>query len=327
MSQFKTVLYGAQFFTFTTRGGTLLELHGNLVSWTDRLAIRIANHEYLKRDGGECEPMGAAQGRWSFRCCLIGPDLALLYRNIQNTIRKEPRGQMVHPRLGNVRVACEGLHSQEAPENAIDVLEFSIDFVEDAVDTAISDDVNVGPSVRARQVADALSLATSAVSTIVTERIANEIYTAVTSAMNAFTTMGNRFQETALAAADAGLPDLTLGTLLERVATKRDEAIVALNKVLTKTLEADVSLVDARTAVYVAYAACVQLLQAVLASLPGLVKYTVPTAQPLTTVLVNVYGSDARARRQDVYRYNRIPTPYWIPGGTVLQLIAPKVRQ
>lgn len=327
MSQFQTVLTGADFFSFTTRGGTTLELHGALISWTNRVGIRLANYEYLKRDGGEADPMGAAQARFGYRCCFIGPDVALLGRNVINTVRREPKGQVVDPRLGTIRAACEGVHCSESPESAIDYWEFTIDFVEDSVDTAISDDVDVGPSVRARQVVAASELARTAIDLIVSERIASSVYAALVAAGVEYSTLTDRFADAALAAADAGLPDLTLDTLLGRVADKRDEVVLALNATLPYTREPDVSLVGSRTAVYMAYAGCVQLLQAVQSRLPQLIEHTVATAEPLTTTLVRVYGKDARQMRQDFYRYNRIPTPYWIPAGTKLRLIAPKVRQ
>lgn len=327
MSQFKTVLFGAQFFTFTTKGGAALELHGQLLGWTDKAAIRIANHEYLKRDGGECEPMGAAQERYSFRCCYIGPDLSILYRNVKATVKKEPRGQLVHPRLGKIDVACEGVHASENPEAAIDYLDFTIDFVENAVDTTVTQEIDIGPSMRARQVRDAISLATSAVSTIISERIANTIYAAATTAVADFTTTIDRFRQDAEETANSSTPNLSLGTLLGRCAEKRDAAIVAVNKVITKTLQSDVSLVPARHAIYIAYAAAVQLYNAVLAQRPPVVQFIVPSPMPLTTVALRIYGAEASSKIDEIQQLNRIPFPYWIPAGTVLQVVAPVVRQ
>ena len=57
-------------FSFTPKAGRPFPI-GRLLSLDDDLGARFATHEYLKRDGGELEPMGGQQGRYSFR---IVPD-------------------------------------------------------------------------------------------------------------------------------------------------------------------------------------------------------------------------------------------------------------
>src|SRR6516165_5440145 len=86
-----------------------MDLAGNLVSWNDAIRIRLAVHVYLKRDGAEIEPMGAEPGRFSMRLCFLGANWAKQYRAFVASIRQDPKGQMVHPLLGTLRVACEGI--------------------------------------------------------------------------------------------------------------------------------------------------------------------------------------------------------------------------
>src|SRR5439155_894147 len=56
-----------------------IDLSGALLSWNDKIAIRIAMHRYLKRDGGEAEPMGAEPGAFTMRFVFMGRDWAKRY--------------------------------------------------------------------------------------------------------------------------------------------------------------------------------------------------------------------------------------------------------
>src|SRR5437867_436158 len=119
-----------------------LDLSGNLVSWNDRIGLRLAVHQYLKRDGAEVEPMGAEPGRFTMRLCFLGAEWAKQYRALVASIRKDPKGQMVHPLLGTLRVACEGISDAAVvPATERDSINLVASFVEDAVDaTTISGD-------------------------------------------------------------------------------------------------------------------------------------------------------------------------------------------
>ena len=99
-----TVLTDAKAFRFKD-----MDLSGNLVAWNDKIGIRLAGHQYLKRDGAEQEHMGAEPGRFSMRLCFLGATWAKQYLAFVASIRKDPKGQMVHPLFGTLRVACEGI--------------------------------------------------------------------------------------------------------------------------------------------------------------------------------------------------------------------------
>src|SRR5438128_2010798 len=96
-------------FRFSTNAGVDLDLEGALVVWNDAIGIRLARHSYLKRDGAEQEPMGAEPGRFTMRLALMGAAWASNYRTLVAAIRQDPRGLLVHPLLGNLRVACTGI--------------------------------------------------------------------------------------------------------------------------------------------------------------------------------------------------------------------------
>lgn len=321
----KSVLSKAQEFRFKE-----FELHGSLESWEDDLPIRLATYEYIKRDGAEVEPMGAGQKSFSFRCAFIGSDCGSRYRTLAASIQKEPRGQLVHPRLGTFNVACRGIKGRENPAQAIDSIEFTLDLIENQVDQSIQADQQFGAQRRASQVSDALTRATDATSAILSNRIANTVYAAATAAVVDLNSKADKFRSLALEVAQtsgeaadiAGY--LALEKILGIVQAKTTVAVLALEDTLARTLESDVSLIDARTACYLTYAACVQLYAAVQAQFPPIVTFMVPSPMPLNSILLRIYGAEASGRRGQVYQLNRIPAPHWIPAGTILRVLAPK---
>ena len=138
-------------------------LQGVLTRWNHRIGIRLASHEYLKRDGGEQEPMGAAVGRFSYSCVLIGPDVTARYNNLVLSVRRDPRGILVDPRLGRIQAACEGIDAAEVAEDAVDSIEFEIRFAEDQVDSALASEQPVSPNAYSANVLNSVTTLTDLV--------------------------------------------------------------------------------------------------------------------------------------------------------------------
>lgn len=318
----RSVLINAQVFTFKEQ-----ELYGATESWADDLPVRLAQYEYIKRDGGEQEPMGAGVKTFTFSCVFMGPDCGQRYQALAASIQQDPRGELVHPRLGTFQVACRGIRGRESPANAIDVIEFTIEFVENKVDQTIASDGQFGAQARASQASDAAQDAIDAISAVLANRIANTVYAAAVAAATDLQAWVNRFTERALQSAQSDLPDTSLEKLLENVKGKRDAALAAFAAVLPYTLQPEVSLTDANTSAYISYAASLQLYQAIVATKPQIVTFTVPAMMSANQVLVRLYGAQARAQRANLFLLNRFPTPYAIPGGTTLRVVAPVVQQ
>lgn len=323
-----SILTNAQDFTF--KG---IDLHGSCEGWEDDLPVRLATYEYLRRDGAEVETLGAGQKRWSFSCVYMGADCGQRYRNLAASIGEDPKGPLVHPRLGNFSACCAALKGRERPTTALDVIEFTLELLEDQVDQSIRADLSQGPPRYVNYVQDALTTVSKATSKITQNRLANAVYAAMVATQAQFTDLITKFIQLALqfsqstpdsVQADPALVDTApLAKLLEKCRIVRDEILTALTKTLIKSLDTDVSLTDARTGVYLAYAHSVRLYNVVLAQRPPTVDFIVPTAMPLTVIAVRIYGKDARARIGEIYQLNRIPRPYWIPAGTVLKILAP----
>lgn len=323
-----SILSNAQIFRF--KG---FDLHGSTEGWDDDLPIRLASYEYLKRDGAEVDPNGAGQKRWSFSCVFMGADAGQRYRNLAAAIQQDPKGQLDHPRLGTFNAACSGLKGRERPATAIDVIEFTLELVEDQVDHSIRADLSQGPQRYVNYVEDALVTVSKATAKITSNRLANAVYAALVATRANLESLIGKFLQLALLfsqstpdslATDPSLVDTApLDKVLEKARIAKADYLDALAATLPVTLETDVSLTDARTGAYLAYAHSLQLYQAILAQRPPTVDFVVPAPMPLTVIAVRLYGKDARARIAEIYQMNRIPRPYWIPAGTRLRVLAP----
>jgi prophage DNA circulation protein len=289
-----------------------LDLSGNLVSWNDKIGMRLAVHQYLKRDGGEVENMGAEPGRFVMRLCFLGDAWAKQYRALVAAIRKDPRGQMVHPLLGTLRVACEGISDAAvSPAAERDSINLSVPFVEDAVDATVLAESFIGPVARQARITSYAAKVTSAIS-----QIASAVSAGATLTGAAIT-----FGAAAVHAASSDTPDPSLDQKIEEVVSATSAAITAVR--------ADPRAgTDATTYALVAHieqlqAECMALAEAVASSKPTIVTYVVAGTTDVATLAARLYGGDALARLDELMTLNRIPNPHAIPAGMVLRVAAP----
>src|SRR3990167_1752424 len=154
----KSVLKDAKSFRFKD-----LDLSGNLVSWNDKIGIRLAVHEFLKVDGALVERMGNAPGRFSMQVVFLGDDWASRYRAVVASIKDDSKGQMVHPLLGEMPVACEGISdARVVPGQERDTITFTLTFVEDLLSRVSTKDQDVPAKSQAITTATANLTAQSA---------------------------------------------------------------------------------------------------------------------------------------------------------------------
>jgi prophage DNA circulation protein len=289
-----------------------LDLAGNLVSWNDTIRVRLAAHVYLKRTGAEIEPMGAEPGHFTMRLCFLGSDWAKQYRAFVGSVRKDPRGQMVHPLLGTMRVACEGISDAAVtPGSERDSINLTVSFIEDQVDTTLANDQFPGPAAKQGQVSKLATQVTSAIATYAT---------AITAGV-ALTGAAISFAADAAASASSNTPDPSLEQQLAAVATNAASAIAAL--LSDPAAVTDASSYDAISLVEQLYAACLALADAVAASKPIIVEYVVPGTTDIATLAAKLYGPDAFDRLDEILTLNRIANPFAIPAGTVLRVATP----
>lgn len=292
-----------------------MDLSGSLVSWNDVLRLRLAVHQYLKRDGAEVEPMGAEPGRFTMRLCFLGADWAKRYRAFVASIRKDPRGQLVHPILGTFRVACEGVSDAAVvPASERDSINLTTTFVEDAVDTTIAAESLPGPAARQGAIADRAAKLLQLVGIV-------GAFAPLVSAAATLAGAASSFAAAAVHAASTDTPDPSLDRRLDDVATAARAAADAA--LANTTVASDASRYQVLTAIEQLRAECLALADAVAASKPALVVYVVPGTTDVATLAAMLYGKDARGRIDELLTLNRIADPHAIPAGTVLRVAAP----
>lgn len=323
-----------QAFSVTPTGQQTLLLAGVLVSCDDELGSRLAQFEYLKRDGAELEAMGASAARFSFRVVLMGqapivpggPPLSAgqRYKLLAEAQRTQPKCLLVHPRLGRWFVGWSKLRAHEQPQRAVDTIELTLEFLEDQVDAAIAAEQPT-PQARAGQVTSsyqALSTATSA------RFVGSEpTYAQVRTQVDALSSLANSFCIAALEVAQGQAPNTPLDSQFGLLQAQVAAVQAALIATLPFSRESPVALVPLRHEAYMTEAYARLLLDAVAEQRPVLIPYTVPLSQSLDDILLALYGTQASAYYVEALSLNRIPNPLSIPGGTRLRLLAPQVLQ
>lgn len=325
-----------QAFSFTPRGQQTLLLAGVLEASDDDLEQRLASFAYLKRDGGEIEPMGAAQARFSFRLTLMGsapltpggPPLTAgqRYQTLASTQRSQPRGLLVHPRLGRWNVGWAKIRAHEQPQRAVDTIELTVDFLEDQTDAAVAIEAQPTPQGRASEVVSAYSVLKAAVALRFGDSH-NPLMRAVTAATDALAAAAEGFAVAATEAAQVSTPDPSLRQQLGAVEAATEVLLAALTATLPYTLESDTSLTPYRHQAYMTLAGSYNLMDALAEQRPVLVDYVVPAAMSLDAVLLSLYGSDAAGHLDEILSLNRIQSPLWLPQGSTLRVVSPQVRQ
>lgn len=324
-----------QAFSFTPQGESALLLNGTLLSTDDEGGARLASFEYLKRDGAEQEPMGAAAARFTFHIVLTG--FAPLtqgggnlsagdrYARLWQIVRTQPRGIMVHPRLGRWQVAFKEIRGREEPKKANDTVDATLVFVEDQLDQAIAVDSTPTPQSQANRTINLYSLLVAA-SALKYKADPRAVMQAADRALNQLALKAASFVVEGMAMAQSSQADLTpLRTQLAAVDAARVASFAALDATLALTLDPPISLVRFRDQGYQIVATCLEMLRAIEAIKPPVIVFTVPSTQTLDQLLVSLYGGDASQHRAELLSLNLIPQPMKITAGTLLRLVSPGI--
>lgn len=312
-----------------------IDLHGTLENWNDTLGIRIANHRYLKRDGGETEWMGADQRRFRFKCVFIdtgdGTSVTDRYQQLEASIYTQPLGLLIHPRLGKIQVACDALQVTENPPQGIDAIEFNISFVENAVDTTLTAP-NVGPQVSISDMTNSLSKFSITNLDVVAGGVSIEgtfsVLTlsarfALRDVINSFVSTCNTFLQLASDAASSIYQVPALLSQLNIVITQGNATIAYIQNlgkpdVIMWPLIENVKTVQAEAR---------NTYNSIIASKPTVITFTVPSLMSIQTIATRLYGKDAQSHIQEILSLNNIPNPAAIPIGRVLLISAPTIPQ
>lgn len=90
---------------------------------------RLAVHEYPGRDEPFVEDLGRRTKKWSIEAFVIGDNYATVRDRLIDACDMPGAGELVHPYLGSLQVACEGCDLMERTREGR-MARFSLSFVE-----------------------------------------------------------------------------------------------------------------------------------------------------------------------------------------------------
>lgn len=288
-----------------------------VVSWQDDRQPVVAMHTYLKRDGGEAEPMGRKPHETKFNLVFIGAQDLKAYKRIQASVDEDPKGVLVHPIHGQMRMCCLGVQGANMDvETALNQYNVPLAFVEDSVDSKTQAPQDQGPSARESQVR-----------TFNTSMLAMcAKFTTASSAVTALSGAATTYATAAVAAAASTVADPTLSSQLASLLTLSAAASSAvLADASVATISGTAAKYDAAASVEQLYDACIQLDASVKTLKPKIFLYTVPVKIHILALSGKFYGKDGLTRVDEILANNpgKIRDPGAIPSGTQLLMATP----
>lgn len=303
----KPLLKDALSFEFDTDAGRKLSMFGELISWDDEVSTGIVEHRVLRRNGARHQNMGIPPRRFQFQCALTGANVHARYQFICDAITENPFGFLIHPRFGHRAAVCEGISAKEAPGDGIDVIYFTIRFVED--------ELRLPPVVSASTAASAA--VDSAAALVAQVGALPAVPAAAAPAALSVQAAAVRFQVAAGDVAIGAVPVPEVATLLRdlRAAVADVDASAAA-----------VEFYSLRALAHLSYSRALAAYNALLAGRPPIVEYSVDSPISVARLAARLYGGRfARGMAAEIKQFNRIFDPLRVPAGTVLLLSDPQV--
>lgn len=295
-----------------------IDLFARITTWADSRKPSLAVHTMLKRDGARVEVMGREPHSIKLTLYFIGPKWREDYLKLQSSIDSDPKGVLVHPVIGEMRVACQGLEGATMDmESGANTYMAPISFIEDNLDDKV-DLSRLGISGRRQEVDDqcdlletdlsAASSATQAAGTLY--RGVAQAFAAAAMASAAFSIFNSLFDSSLR----NQLGDVRINATGCRDAIQSDT-----------TFDSDAERYTAIARAERIYAACLGLVAAFKAQIDQPALYVVPTTIHIVALAADFYGPDGLSRIGQIMENNigRIPNPSAIARGTKL-LMAPR---
>lgn len=321
--------------SFSPEGKPTVDLSHCAVSWSDNLGARCASVEYIKRDGAEVQTLGASQAIFRVDIALMGRARLVSggaeltakerYRELVKIQRENPKGKYNHPRLGSWNVVLCGIQAKEDPETAVDVIEASLEFIEDQIDQALAIEAQATPQALANRATNAYTIAIAA-TTLAFGKSSNPALIAARNQAVAFSLSVITFTQQALDSAQ--LSDIVPGLWLTLgiIEQARTTFFVALDTTLSVTLANPVSLVEIKDLAYAAQAACHELLIATETLRPTLIVFSVPVPMSMIAACEYLYGHQAQEHLDEVRRLNPHAPTVRLPQDYKLRVVAPVIH-
>ena len=301
-------------------GSPVIPLHRYMQGVQDRISVRVAMHEFLKVDGGEAELMGRAPREYKFNLCIVDSDSVIgdsagewreIYYNIVAQIEASPKGTLIHPVFGGIRVVCKGIDGGAIDINtSINSVNVPITFVDDSVDTRFTPyDVKSTSSLVSEIFAAIEKLATASLP-----------FTTAAVAVSVLTSSATTYADALQLANDDTTADPSLDTQLGTVVNDALLAIIAIEA--DPANDKPTTATDAVGACEVLSATSMLGLASLRDSRPALTAYVVGADTNLLALAAILYGPAATQRLEELAQLNP-GLPYLLAAGTVLRLSTP----
>lgn len=291
----RQILHDVEAFAFVGSLGRRLELHGSLVSWSDKLTLGVVEHLVMKRDGALHQNVGAHPRVFSFACVMLGREVTTRYKALLEMLSEDPQGTLTHPRLGSLPAVCREVSAAEKPADEIDTVRFVLEFVETGLQSK-SQPSGVALAASAVEVATQLVLASGQDPNMQAVRQAVVQYAD---------------QVTGVALGHGSLRDLS-------------QAQAGVHRLLEVAVPLSAPYRIRGLAIQVRYGLQAAW-QAVQRGKPAWIPIRVPTGMSLPRLCATLYGAThARAVAEEARRMYRMPGPHYLPAGTLLFLPDPE---
>lgn len=294
-------------FRFVTRLGDLLDFDavqtgdGGTVSWSDEVGLGVAEHVVLQRKGALHEITHTPPKKHAFRCILAGGDVQARYRRLVSTLQLCPDGTLEHPRFGAQPAICLKISASENPGDQTDLIEYSIEFVEDGLSDVQRESAG-SAAQRATAEASTLTAVAATASPAVQDQVAG-----IVDQVTLYSAVAVRAEQGGSTAEEL---DLSLQAVLDDV-----QQLAALPGVSYAVTAQAALVADAARAAKLA----------LYASRPPVIEYELPTAMTLPRLAGLLYGGRrARAMAAEIRRLTLISDTL-LPAGTRLPIPDPQV--
>lgn len=281
----------------TNETQTRVALSGWLLGWSDDVQHRLNEHAVLNRSGVIHQSQGQGPRRFLFRLLERAPSASERYADTEALLAREPFCTLIHPRFNRVPVAFVSLKASDDMEVRTNGMTAELALCETGLRELKADSASSAARSAAASSSE-LVLMTVQIPTLA--GLAREV-AAQASAFLVLTEAATSQFDLAQGKAAAAL---AVDSLIRAagVAVRRFP-IVVLARLIAAQLESAYKLSGAQ--------------------LPPIIPKIVPQRMSLARFARSLYGGGAKALEAEISRINRIPAPYSISQGTVLQVPDP----
>jgi prophage DNA circulation protein len=286
-------------FGFKPDNGSAYDLSdAELAGHQGSFPMRTAAFEYIARDGGDIEGLGAGIEPYSFNCFYTGDNYGERLRSLRAAIQTQPKGLLTHPELGRVRAHCLGI--DEYSVNYVterDTVNFRISFKQDGTDTTGL--INQVASVTSKAAQFNQTIQTTAqiigqVKSVVTDIAAfpttiNVAVLSVTTTLAGLVNFSQIFANSVVQAATLGVVDFTLEAQRQSVFLSCEMVTTALRQ----TGNPDAALFPSFSALRTLYSQAIELDDLARMQAPQVKVVTVQGLQPIVVFAAQQYGGKA----------------------------------